>query len=558
MLRSVREANSESSSNADAGQERTADAPQQQSSALLGVGATQWPTDTELTADLRPVESFVVEGQRFDVSVNDHLNLVRMSEQSYRAMTGLEDRTWGAVFQGAASITAAVVTVFLGKIALPIAALSGGTDLYWVRTHGADYFEVNYPSSRVVLYDESADTVVDRIEPGKAYPLGLFFKTGNFQCDRFDDGCWLDIELSLDVQDRIDYYLDAREVQRRTGRFSPVDFSCPAGYLPEVREEGPACLRSRREPTVSLPLGRLRVEPGSHYWIIPREPIVFNAPGSAPREDETVQTFKTLQLSDTRGLFSRNSTFLVAGDDAALDVGDDYADNRLTAGEIRVNGTVTGAIEDAQDQDWFRVQLSWGRHYRIDLEGAPTGAGTLGDPYLRGVYDADGDRVGNTPNDDGGSGLNSRAHFAAPSGGVFYIAAGGYRNHEGTYTLALTSDDEYADNISTAGEIRVNGTATGTIDYPEDQDWFRVQLSSGRRYRIDIEGTPTGAGTLRDPYLRGVYDADGDLVGNTRNDDGGSGLNSRARFTAPSSGIFYIAAGGFEGNRGTYTLRIGD
>ena len=31
-------------------------------------------------------------------------------------------------------------------------------------------------------------------------------------------------------------------------------------------------------------------------------------------------------------------------------------------------------------------------------------------------------------------------------------------------------------------------------------------------YRIDLEGSPTGAGTLEDPYLYGIHDADGYLI----------------------------------------------
>ena len=38
------------------------------------------------------------------------------------------------------------------------------------------------------------------------------------------------------------------------------------------------------------------------------------------------------------------------------------------------------------------------------------------------------------------------------------------------------------------------------------------------------------------------------------NDDGGPGLNSRIEFTASSGGMYFLDAGGFGTNTGTYTL----
>ena len=65
---------------------------------------------------------------------------------------------------------------------------------------------------------------------------------------------------------------------------------------------------------------------------------------------------------------------------------------------------------------------------------------------------------------------------------------------------------------STTGRVAVSGSARGEIEVSGDRDWFAVTLEANRTYRIDLEGALTGAGTLRDPYLRGVHDADGDLI----------------------------------------------
>ena len=125
--------------------------------------------------------------------------------------------------------------------------------------------------------------------------------------------------------------------------------------------------------------------------------------------------------------------------------------------------------------------LEAGRIYRIDLEGSHTGGGTLWDPFLRGVYDAAGVRIGGTGNDDGGSGPNSRVFFRADEAGTYYVAAGAYGTRKGTYTLSVTEvPDDFAAATGTTGAVAVGGSATGDIENFGDRDWFRVNLSAGK------------------------------------------------------------------------------
>jgi serralysin len=73
-------------------------------------------------------------------------------------------------------------------------------------------------------------------------------------------------------------------------------------------------------------------------------------------------------------------------------------------------------------------------------------------------------------------------------------------------------------------------------------------------YFINQEGTATGAGSLRDPFVR-VHDLNGTQL--EFNDDGGEGYNSFIAFTPQASGDFFIAAGGFnDGVTGTYRLSL--
>ena len=118
--------------------------------------------------------------------------------------------------------------------------------------------------------------------------------------------------------------------------------------------------------------------------------------------------------------------------------------------------------------------------------------------------------------------------------------------------------DEYSADIFSDGAAVVGGgIATGELEASGDRDWFAVELVAGRTYTIDLRGSRTNDGTLRDPYLRGIHDADGNLISGTTNDDGGEGYNRGLTFAATESGTYYIAAGAFSG-RGTYEVEVTD
>ena len=250
---------------------------------------------------------------------------------------------------------------------------------------------------------------------------------------------------------------------------------------------------------------------------------------------------------------------------SVTEVTDDYAaePDPATTGTVEVGGSVEGSIEPPRDEDWFAVELEAGTTYRFDLKGSRTNDGTLSDPYLRGIHDAAGERIANTTNNDGGEGRNSRVYFTPDEDATYYVAAGGYSDFAGTYTLSATEVDVFSEgatdlpaNTSTPGRVLVGGSATGTIGRAGDEDWFAVELEAGKTYQVDLQGLITGDGTLFDPYLRGIHDAGGKRIANTTDDDGGVWPNSRVYFTPDEGGAWYVAAGAFGNRGGTYTLSV--
>ena len=116
--------------------------------------------------------------------------------------------------------------------------------------------------------------------------------------------------------------------------------------------------------------------------------------------------------------------------------------------------------------------------------------------------------------------------------------------------------DDYTKDSSTTGALRVGDSATGEIETGGDADWFKVRLQAGKTYRIDLEGSPTRAGTLEDPKLLGIYDSRARLLPDMGDDDGGNLLNSRVFFTADRYANYYIADGARNNRKGTYKLLV--
>ena len=259
-------------------------------------------------------------------------------------------------------------------------------------------------------------------------------------------------------------------------------------------------------------------------------------------------------IDDTRGSSDEGTRYSLRSDDVT-----DIAADTTTTGRVAVGGSVPGNIETAGDRDWFAATLEAGKTYQIDLRGRWTGMGTLSDPYLPGIYDAGGDLIDRTTDDNGGWGRDSRVTFRTTDPGIYYVSAGARENNIGTFTLSVTdieAVDDFASNIRTTARVTVGASVTGSVDYDGDRDWFAVTLEAGKTYRFDLEGARTHRGTLPDPYLRGIYDAHGNLIDRTTDDNGGVSVNSRMYYTADADAAHYVSAGKYGGGLGSYTLSV--
>ncbi|MEQ1888713.1 MAG: pre-peptidase C-terminal domain-containing protein [Alphaproteobacteria bacterium] len=240
---------------------------------------------------------------------------------------------------------------------------------------------------------------------------------------------------------------------------------------------------------------------------------------------------------------------------------DDFADSASTAGLLTIGAATTGNIgaplgDSAPDLDWFRVNLTAGTRYQFDMEGSDTSGGTLTDSFLT-LFNSNGEYAG-VYDDDSGSGLNARFLFTPSTSGVYFVEAASANSGMGTYRISAAVStapvivDDFSATAATAGSLIAGNSVSGNIEVSRDTDWFRIQLTEGTRYQFDLEGVDTSSGTLSDPFLS-LFNSNGVDTGQS-DDDSGAGLNSSLFFTATSTGTYFLAAGAFGEDTGTYRL----
>ncbi len=232
-------------------------------------------------------------------------------------------------------------------------------------------------------------------------------------------------------------------------------------------------------------------------------------------------------------------------------------DNPADALTLSVDAAAqSGAIDFARDIDWYKLSLTAGQRYAIDVRGADSGSGSLADPELVAIYDALGNVIPGTGGAD--DELDVSARFTPVTSGDYYIAVSAADDEVGDYTVAVrdvgAASADFADNVLTTA-LAVPGTPfSSSIGTAGDVDWVRLELTAGTTYRLDLKGAPTDDGSLSDPVLLGVVDAQGMALADSADDDGGVGQNASTTFLAPATGSYFAAVAGYQNATGSYSL----
>ncbi len=239
------------------------------------------------------------------------------------------------------------------------------------------------------------------------------------------------------------------------------------------------------------------------------------------------------------------------GTDAVFSI-DNIAGDITTTGRLTPGSSVTSAIDTGNDSDYFRISLVAGETYTFStyLSG-----GGLSDSILT-LRNAAGGVI--AQNDDANTDarlLYSEIIYTATTTGTFYLDVTSYGGATGQYFLS--SSRPVADNAlgstATSATLALDGAPiSGNLDQTGDRDWYRVTLQAGESYEFVTSSPDAGGATDTTLTLR---DGSGGVL--AFNDDF-SGVSSRIRFTATTSGTYFIDVGGWtDSETGTYQLTGG-
>jgi Ca2+-binding RTX toxin-like protein len=236
-------------------------------------------------------------------------------------------------------------------------------------------------------------------------------------------------------------------------------------------------------------------------------------------------------------------TYTITGSSLA----DDYGNSVQNNGRVQLDTLLHGLISFNGDSDWFKVGMTAGQSYIIELNCDLSDGATLDplvDPLLI-IRDSAGTILFKA--DDFGGSLNARAYFTPTISGAYYLEArSAFKYDVGAYQLSFVTapPDDYVDTISAAtahpgslGQLSLGVAGTGVIGAPGDHDLFRLDMEAGKVYQIKAEGLSGHAGTLADPYLR-VFDAAGHLVDYANN--GATGRDSALYLAPTATGSYFL------------------
>ena len=190
----------------------------------------------------------------------------------------------------------------------------------------------------------------------------------------------------------------------------------------------------------------------------------------------------------------------------------DHGNTQAEATIVSPGARVWGAIDPADDEDYFSFSVSRTTDYWIHILGDLDTVGELLDSNGMSIESDDyGDVLPNTDNFFLWRKLQSE---------TYYIKVTGYGSTDEPYILSVREITD-ATSRSNAATLEINGSASGTIDPEDDQGYFKLELSETTEVAIRASGFPDTVGELQN--------SSGTVIAS--NDDGY--LPSNRRITAP-------------------------
>lgn len=218
-------------------------------------------------------------------------------------------------------------------------------------------------------------------------------------------------------------------------------------------------------------------------------------------------------------------------------ISDDHGFSNWSATAVNAGSITKGTIDVVNDQDYFKFTPTRSETYVLFSRGHTSKRGEL--------YDNEFNRIAADGN-DGEGGNNFRIAKRLLAGETYYLMV---RGDPGNYVVHIegpegaTVSDDHGFSSWSATEINVGNTIKGTIDVPNDQDYFKFIPKQEATYTIWTRSN------------RGLSCALHDQDFNLLRSDNGAGVDRSIRIEQKLVGgqTYYIV---IRGEQGPYELRV--
>ncbi|MCB4784632.1 MAG: PPC domain-containing protein, partial [Sulfurovum sp.] len=213
---------------------------------------------------------------------------------------------------------------------------------------------------------------------------------------------------------------------------------------------------------------------------------------------------------------------------------DDYGDTPDDATPINpstVASTVSGSIEMAGDEDWFKVDITSTGTLVIGIAGQTAddiNVSLYGESNVSIVSGDSSNTLGVSKRLTAGTYYIKVKHHSATGTGNYRLAT---RFTPSSTTSGVPSGETTDDNniIDDAIPVGSNSTTSGRINSAGDVDWFKIVIPRAGTFTVETSGTTDTYGVL--------YDANGTEI--TSDDDSGSDHNFKISRSI-TVGTYYV------------------
>ena len=185
--------------------------------------------------------------------------------------------------------------------------------------------------------------------------------------------------------------------------------------------------------------------------------------------------------------------------------------DKNTPARVNAHGTYDGAINKQWEHDWIGVELKADQPYRITVTSRRYGPlhlhGTAA--TVAAIRDSSGEIVYH----DGtaGSWMGNISFLPVTDGLYFVEVLEPTRNsgNIGGYRLSVKETDDIVDpafdRMIRAETVALGAVIEGDTYLSFNDEWYAVNLAGGTDYVVTVKGEGSNSGTLKDPYVRGIY-----------------------------------------------------